>query len=304
MEFYQLRYFLAVADLGNFTKAAEKCHVSQPSLSQQILNLEEELGQKLFHRLGRAVSLTDHGKILAENGRQILSDVDSVVREIKQDSTLPHVAVGAVPTVASFFLPAVLAYCRETGVHLDLTAREDLYSAIIELVADGELDWGLVTLPVHDARLVAETLYAEPLLLAVGASHPLAQKPVIHADDLRDQTFVMLGDGSSLSAQIRQFCGDNDFDPHIGFRCAQVATVKIFTALGLGVTILPQSARSATDPAGLVFKKFAGRGPSREIGLVHHRRRHLSRGARLFADAARAVVGPAGRPASIAVAKA
>jgi LysR family hydrogen peroxide-inducible transcriptional activator len=292
METYQLRYFLAVAEMGNFTKAAKRCNISQPSLSQQIINLEDELGQKLFDRLGRNASLTQHGKLLAENARQIVATVDGVIREIRQDTSVPHVAVGAVPTVASFFLPAVLAYCKESGVKMAMHVREDVYSAIVESVAEGELDWGIVTLPVSDPRLQSEVLYAEPLLLAVGADHPLAQRPFVRVDDLRDQTFVMLGDGSSLTAQIRQFSSENDIDLRIGFRCAQVATVKIFTALGLGVAILPQSARSPNDPVGLLFKKFTGVAPTREIGLIHHRRRHLSRGALLFAETARAVVGP------------
>lgn len=292
MELYQLRYFLAVADLGNFTKAALQCHISQPSLSQQILNLEDELGQKLFHRLGRRASLTDQGRTLAGHARQIVADVETALKEIQEDKNHPRVSVGAAPTVAPFFLPAILAYCREAGIALHLAAREDFSSAIIEAVAEGELDWGLVTLPVHDSRLQVEKLYSEALLLAVGASHPLAQNRVVRVEDLHDQTFVMLGDSSSLTAQIRRLCGDNAFEPRIGFRCVQVATVKILTALGLGVTMLPQSARSANDPAGLIFRKFAGRGPTREVGLVRHRRRHLSRGALLFAEAAKAVVGP------------
>ena len=88
------------------------------------------------------------------------------------------------------------------------------------------------------------------------------------------------------------YCGDNDFEPRIGHRCGQLSTVKSFTALGLGVSVLPQSARSATDPAGLVFRKFTGSSPTRDIALVRHRRRQLSEGAQLFAEAARAVVGP------------
>ncbi|MDD3179994.1 MAG: LysR family transcriptional regulator [Opitutaceae bacterium] len=303
MEAYQLRYFLAVAEMSNFTKAAKRCNVSQPSLSQQILNLEDELGQKLFNRLGRKVSLTEHGNTLANAARQIVTDIDNVTKEIKQDTSCPHVAVGAVPSIATFFLPAVLAYCRETGTVLDLTAREDYHNAIIEATLEGELDWGLITLPARDARLHVEPLFVEPLLLAVGASHPLAKLPVVQASDLHNQTFIMQGQGSSLTAKIRQFCGDNDIEPRIGFSCAQIATVKIFTALGMGVTILPLSAHSANDPVGLVFKKFAGRGPVREVGMVRHRRRHLSRGASLFAEAAKAVVGPSDRTIPTAIKK-
>ena len=110
---------------------------------------------------------------------------------------------------------------------------------------------------------------------------------------MRIEIFIILGEASSLTLQIQRFCGDNDFEPRISHRCSQVATAKSLTAMGLGVTVLPKSSRSATDPEGLVFRKFTGPvQPSRDIALVRHRRRHLGQGALLFAEAARAVVGP------------
>src|SRR3954462_8154060 len=113
MEIYQLRYFLAVAETGNFTKAAQRAFISQPSLSQQILNLEEEFGQQLFHRLGRKAVLTDAGKTLLEGARRILGDVDQPLQDLKENTERgPKVLAGAIPTVAPFFFPAILAYCR------------------------------------------------------------------------------------------------------------------------------------------------------------------------------------------------
>src|ERR1700759_4315418 len=113
MEIYQLRYFIAVSEEGNFTKAATRLHISQPSLSQQVINLEAELGQKLFHRLGRQLALTDSGQILLQRARDIVSEADETIRELKEDPTLgARVNIGAIPTVAHFFFPAVLAYCR------------------------------------------------------------------------------------------------------------------------------------------------------------------------------------------------
>ena len=294
MELYQLRYFLAVAETGNFTKAAQRSFVSQPSLSQQILNLEEEFGQKLFHRMGRKAVLTEAGKTLMDGARRILNETEHTLGELKNDPLLgPKVIVGAIPTVAPFFLPAILAHCRANDIHLNLNTQEDFSRPLVELLLEGKLDWALLSLPLQEPRLLIEKLYSEPLWLAVGSGHRLATASSITFADLRDETFIMLGDTSTLASQTQLYCGDNDFEPRIGHRCGQLATVKSFAALGLGVSVLPQSARSANDPEGLVFRRFTGPTPAREIALVRHRRRHLGLGATLFAEAARAVVGPA-----------
>lgn len=293
MELYQLRYFVAVAETANFTKAAARCFVSQPSLSQQIINLEAEIGQTLFHRLGRSVSLTDAGKILLEHAYRILSEADNAVRLLKEDPTRGYpVTVGAIPTVAHFFLPAAVAYCRANDIRLNLTTLENFRPQILNAVLEGEIDLGIVSMPLNEPRLVTTTLFSEPLLLALSANHPLASAEQITFPDLREENFISLGDASSLTAQVRRISGDYDFEPNIVHRCAQVATVKSLTAMGLGVSILPRSARSPNDPAGLVYRKFSGKPPMREIALVSHYRRHATRGTQLFIEAAHAVVGP------------
>ena len=294
MEIYQLRYFLAVAETGNFTKAAGRVFVSQPSLSQQILNLEEELGQKLFHRMGRKAVLTHAGLKLLESSRRILADVDQTLQELKESTGLgPKVKVGALQTVAHFFFPAVMAHCRANDIPLVIQTHEDFRRPLSEAVLEGQLDWALISLPFNEPRLHFEKLYTEPLWVAMSASHRLAQLDNLTFASLRDENFILLGEASTLTQHIQRFCGDHDFEPRIAHRCAQVSTAKSLTAMGLGITVLPKSARSATDPEGLVFRKFTGPvKPSRDIALVRHRRRHLGRGAQLFAEIARAVVGP------------
>lgn len=293
MEMYQLRYFLAVAETGNFTKAASRVFVSQPSLSQQVLNLEEEIGQKLFHRMGRKAVLTDAGLKLLESTRRILTDVDQTLQELKESTGLgPKVVVGAIPTVAPFFFPAMIAHCRANEIPLVIQTHEDFRRSLGEAVLEGHLDWALLSLPFNEPRLHFEKLYSEPLLVAMSASHRLAQVEHLTFESLRDENFILMGEASTLTLQIQRFCGDHDFEPRISHRCGQLATAKSLTALGVGITVLPKSARSATDPEGLIFRKFTGPAPTRDIALVRHRRRHLGRGAQLFAEAARAVVGP------------
>ncbi|HEY8993621.1 MAG TPA: LysR family transcriptional regulator [Lacunisphaera sp.] len=293
MELYQLRYFLAVAETGNFTKAAARAFVSQPSLSQQILNLEEEFGQKLFHRMGRKAVLTEAGLKLLESSRRILSDVDHTLQELKETGLGPKVTVGAIPTVAPFFFPAVMAHCRANEIPLVIQTHEDFRRPLAEAVLDGHLDWALISLPFNEPRLHFEKLYSEPLWVAMSANHRLAKAEHLTFESLRDENFILMGEASTLTLQIQRFCGDHDFEPRIAHRCGQLSTAKTLTAMGLGITVLPKSARSATDPEGLIFRKFSGPvQPARDIALVRHRRRHIGRGAQLFAEVARTVVGP------------
>ncbi len=293
MELYQLRYFLSVAETGNFTKAAKRSNISQPSLSQQILNLEEEFGRKLFHRLGRQAVLTEGGQILLEGARRMLVQAEQTMGELKSNPIEgPRVAVGAIPTVAHFFLPAVLAYCHTNEVHLSLQTQENFSGPLLEALFDGKLDMALIALPLNEPQLHLEKLYRESLWLALSTSHRLARAEKITFKDLRDENFISLGDSSTLTSLLQRYCDEHHFEPRIAHRCGQLATVKSLAALGLGVSVLPQSARSATDPEGLVFRQFAGPAPYRDIALVRHRRHHVSPGAALFAEAARAVVGP------------
>ena len=205
MELYQLRYFLAVAETGNFTKAAQRSFISQPSLSQQILNLEEEFGQQLFHRLGRKVVLTEAGKTLMEGARRILGDVDQTLQELKESTGQgPKVVVGAIPTVAPFFFPAILAYCRASEIRLNIQTQEDFRRPLAEAVLDGQLDWALISLPFNEPRLHIEKLYSEPLWVAMSATHRLAQAEKLTFESLRDEQFILLGEASTLTLMIQR----------------------------------------------------------------------------------------------------
>jgi LysR family hydrogen peroxide-inducible transcriptional activator len=187
----------------------------------------------------------------------------------------------------------VIAYCRTNDIKIKLRSREDFREGVVTSILEGDADWGLVALPLNDARLKIVPLFKEPLLLAISASHPLAKAEHVSFGDLREQNFIMLGSGSSLTAQIIQrFSGALDFTPNITHRCTQLTTLKSLTAMGLGVSILPRSARSANDPSGLIYRRLDGPALTREIALIRHHRRHLSKGAQIFAEAARAVVGP------------
>jgi LysR family transcriptional regulator, hydrogen peroxide-inducible genes activator len=283
MELSQLRYVLAVADTGNFTRAAARSNVAQPSLSQQIINLEKELGHKLFHRLGRKAVLTEAGKVFLERARRILFEVEDATKELGDHPSLERkITVGAIPTVAPYLLPGLITQCRERFPNLQVNIREDFKVTLIRELREGDLDLAIVALPVVDPMIQAETLWREPLLLAVAENHPLARKPRVTGADLAVETFILLGSSSSLSDQVRRFCGEHHFEPRIGSQCAQVSTVRALVGIGAGISILPSGAKSAEDQGAIAFISLADSEPIREIVVLRHMQRYQSRGAEQF----------------------
>jgi LysR family hydrogen peroxide-inducible transcriptional activator len=283
MELHQLRYLVAVADTGNFTRAAERSNVSQPSLSQQILNLEQEVGHKLFHRLGRKAVLTEAGTTFLERARRILFEVENAAKELSDHPSLERrITVGAVQTVMPYLIVPLIAECREKLPNLTINAREDFRSDLVRAVLEGDLDLAVVPSPVSDPRLSVEPLLSEPLLLVVGKDHPIARRSEISINEILEETFISMGSSSTLAEQIRTFFGGQNLTPKIGYHCAQVPTVKILAARGLGISILPQLARQERDRETLVYLRLTGSAPVRELVVIRHMQRYQSRGAEQF----------------------
>lgn len=283
MELHQLRYFVAIAETGNFTRAAERAHVAQPSLSQQISKLEAEVGHKLFHRLGRRAVLTEAGAAFLERARRILFEVENATKELGDHPSLGRrITVGAVQTVMPYLITPFIAQLREILPNLMVDAQEDFRANLLRGVIEGDLDLAVVPMPVKDHRISIEPLLTEPLLLVVGRDHPIATRAEISINDLAGETFVSLGDSSALAAQIRAFFGDQKFQPRIGFRCAQVATLKQFVSTGLGISLLPQLARLPDDKDALTYLRLTGSEPTRDLVVIRHLQRYQSRGAEQF----------------------
>jgi LysR family transcriptional regulator, hydrogen peroxide-inducible genes activator len=283
MELSQLRYVQAIAETGNFTRAADKVNISQPSLSQQIINLEREIGHRLFHRLGRKAVLTEAGIVFLERARKILSEVENATKELSDSPTLERrITVGAIPTVCPYLLPPMIEACKVKYPNLQIDVREEFRSDLLRAVLEGEVDLAITATPITNPRLSVEPLMTEPLLLVVAKDHPLSKKHDITVKDIADETFVMLGTSSSVAAQIQTFFCDRQFVPRIGFRCAQVPTAKLFVSQGYGVSLLPRAVRTAADQKTLTYLDIPGGNPSRELAVIRHLQRYQSRGAEQF----------------------
>jgi LysR family hydrogen peroxide-inducible transcriptional activator len=283
MELSQLRYVVAVAETGNFTRAANRAGISQPSLSQQIINLEKELGHKLFHRLGRKAVLTEAGNVFLERAKRILFEIEDTTKELRDSPSLERtITVGAIPTIAPYLLPELISKCRKRFPNLQVNVREDFKPTLIRELREGDLDLAVVALPVVDPMIHVDVLWKEPLVLAVAKDHPLASKSKVTDADLAQEVFILLGSYSSLADQVRRFCGEHHFEPKIGARCAQVSTLKALTEIGAGISILPRGARTADDKDSLAFISLADSEPIREVAVIRHMQRYQSRGAEQF----------------------
>jgi LysR family hydrogen peroxide-inducible transcriptional activator len=233
--------------------------------------------------MGRKAVLTEAGTVFLERARRILFEVEDATKELGDHPSLERkITVGAIPTLAPYLLPTLITRCRKRFPNLQVNIREDFKVTLIQEILEGELDLALATLPVADPSIQVEVLWKEPLILAVAKGHPLASKDRVIGSDLANETFILLGSSSSLTAQVRRFCGENNFEPRIGSRCAQVATVKALVGIGTGISILPRVARSAEDEDSLVYITLADAEPFREIAVLRHMQRYQTRGAEQF----------------------
>ena len=276
MELHQLRYFVAVADLKSFTRAAERCYVAQPSLSQQIIKLEAELGKPLFERLGRTVRLTDAGRALYHQALSILASVDAAKLRVQDatDELCGTVTVGAIPTVAPFLLPAVLQAFRKQFPKANIVLHEDYTDGTVAGCLSGDLDLGVLALPILDSQLQVEPLFEEELLLVTSKRHRLAKAKRVTFEDLNGEPFILLNDMHCLGRQIVSFCSDESCSPAIACRSAELLTVQQLVATGFGITLLPEMAAKLDRDHRRVYRRFSGTAPTRTIGLVWHKHRY------------------------------
>ena len=292
MELHQLRYFLAVARTKHFSRAAEQCHVSQPSLSQQIMKLERELGEKLFERTKREVALTPAGDLLRVHADRVLHEVELAADGVRELRGLVRgrVTLGVLPTVAPYFLPQRLRAFTARFPAVEVVVHEDTTDQLAAAVLAKEIDLALVSLPVERTGLVAEEFFDEKLLVALPVKHPLAKKRRLTLDDLESEAFILMKEGHCLSGQALQFCRINGFAPRVSFRSAQIETVLAFVARGWGVSVVPAMACARPMP-GVRYRACPGM--TRSIGIIHREARALSHAARALADFFREGTGSA-----------
>jgi LysR family hydrogen peroxide-inducible transcriptional activator len=292
MEIHQLRYFVAVAEEGSFSRAAARVRVAQPSLSQQIRKLEAEVGQPLFDRLPRSVVLTEAGHCLIDYARKILSSIDDARRcvgELKGEIG-GKLAVGAIPTIAPYVLPKLVRKFQEHYPAVTLEIVEDVTDGITRRIEAGELDVALASTCQPSPTLRRESLGNEPLLALVPEGHPLAKKIQVEMDDLKSQRFLLLHEMHCLSRQVHHLLESRHLQPEIALAGSQLGTIANMVAAGIGVSIVPQLMVNHQATPGCVSRPFAPPVPERELNLLYNPLRFQSKAAGAFGQEAAAAL--------------
>jgi LysR family hydrogen peroxide-inducible transcriptional activator len=290
MELHQLRYFVAVAETGSFTRAAEREGVTQPTLSEQILRLEGKqhgVGRRLFDRLGRKVVLTDAGQELLGHAQGILAAVKEAERSVRDSAEGGTLRIGAIPTVAPFLLPGTVTRFRKDHPTVQLQLKEDLTERLLADLLAGELDVGLMALPVRDERLHAEKLFAEPLVMALPPKHRLTAKAEVRLGDVVDEPFILLDDMHCFGDQVLSLCHRGGLEPRVVCRGEQIVTLLAMVAAGQGISVVPEMAATADTGKQCVYRPLGKPVPTRTLCAVWHKQRFRPPSLRAFVDVAR-----------------
>lgn len=280
-----LRYLVAVADQRHFGRAAAQCYVSQPTLSAQLKKLEESLGLQLIERAPNNVTLTEAGVEIVARARRIVEASDEVVTlaHSRREPLAGKLRVALLPTIGPYLLPHVAPAVGKALPRLQLRLYEYQTGPMLEKLHGGELDVGILALPVALAGLESRELYRESFTVALPERHALAARDSIRVADLKGETLLLLEEGHCLRDQALEVCSRVGVRDPQDFRATSLETLRQMVATGAGLTLLPELAgRGAYRNArGVVLRPFAKPVPQRHIGAIW--RKTSARGAAIEA---------------------
>ncbi len=290
----QLRYLVALADCGHFRRAAERCGVSQPSLSAQIQALEDLLGTRLFERGRGPALLTPVGRDVATRAREVLAGAQGIVEAVaaSRKDLVGTIRLGVKPTLGPYLLPHVVGRLHAAHPGLNLYIRESPPREMELELAQGAHDVVLTRLPVTSGDLVTERLFREPLVLALSADHPLAAEETVPLERLSGQTMLSLGPRYHLHDLITDLCRECGAEVSREYEGTSLDALRQMVGMGMGVTLLPAlyvrseiSGRSGE----VVVRRLTARPIMRSVGLAWRRRSGRERDYRRIAELIRRV---------------
>ena len=266
-----LGYLVALAETRHFGKAAELCFVSQPTLSAQLKKMEDQLGVQLVER-GQQVRLTAIGERVVERARRVLDEareIEELARNF-QDPLSGELRIGLIPTVAPYLLPRITGALREQFPRLKLLLLEHQTHRLVELLKSGEIDVGILALPIPVERLVTRVLYTESFQVALPPDHRLAKRRRLSLDDLDGETLLLLEDGHCLRDQALEACRLARIREAPDFRATSLETLRQMVAAGVGITLLPSLAieQQGSRVPAMAVRRFEDPEPSRTIAAA------------------------------------
>ena len=295
MNLRDLRYIVSVAELGHFGRAAEACCISQPTLSGQILKLEDELGVAIFERIGKSVRLTPTGERIVEQARKAIQAADDIgaLARAARDPLSGALTIGAIPTIAPYLLPYLLPAAAERLPNAPLIIHEDITDHLVAALSAGKLDAAILATETDSNLLDSIVLYDEPFWVALPAAHPLAQQNEIDPADLDPNSLLLLADGHCLRDQALEICGHPDLglSSSADIRAVSLETLMQLAAAGQGITLAPElavkSARGLTE--GLVARPLSGKSAHRRVRLAFRRNAPRLKAIEMLGEVVRAV---------------
>lgn len=274
MELRHLRYFIAVAEELHFGRAAEKLHMAQPPLSQQIRQLEAELGFPLFYRTKRSVRLTEAGQTFLKEAYRLLQQLDQAVQvgRLTHRGELGQLVLGFVSSAAYNVLPQLLQRFRAAVPAVKLTLRELTTDQQIQRLREGRIDLGLLRPPIEDPDLAQRLLLQEPFVLAVPEAHPLAQEPEIPLAKIANEPFILFPRplAPGLYDQIISLCQQAQFSPNVAQEAVQMQTIVSLVAAEMGIALVPASLQNL-QRTGVEYRTLQEPTPKAAIALVWRR---------------------------------
>jgi DNA-binding transcriptional LysR family regulator len=280
MDLRQLEIIRAIADTGSFTAAGEKLHVSQSAISRQILLLEDELGEAVFHRIGRRIRITPAGDSLLQLSHRVFRDLQDTVAAIsdKQESLRGTLRLVGGMTVCLYVFPALLAEVRRVHPNIDLKITVGSTERSVAMLRSGVGDLGLLTVPIEAADLISVPVLREDLLLVTYPKHPLAKQKQITAADLNRQAFILFETGSITRQLVNEFFAREGIEADIVMETENVEIIKAMVRNGLGISIIPWQAAAADVRTKQLFcSRIAGHTLVRQTGWLYPKMSRLPR---------------------------
>lgn len=269
MNLRDLKYLVAVAEHRHFGRAAEACHVSQPTLSTQIRKLEEFLGVTLIERNNRQVLLTPVGERIIAQAAKVLREADELVKLAQQarDPYGGEFRLGIIPTIAPYLLPRILPLVRDAFPELEIQLVEAQTAVITRELRAGQLDAIILALPVEEDGVVSEPLYAEPFYVAVSPRHPFFGRNSVASSELAKAEVLLLEDGHCLRDQALDVCKDAGAVENTNFSATSIETLRHMVSADVGITLMPELAVE-DESKSVRYIPFEGTPPHRLVGMV------------------------------------
>tara|TARA_R100000027_G_scaffold67731_1_gene68254 strand:- start:7593 stop:8477 length:885 start_codon:yes stop_codon:yes gene_type:complete len=291
MEIHQLRYFVEVVRLGNFTRAAERCHVTQPTLSHQIRKLEEELNEPLLQRRKRGTGPTSFGERFFPRAVRILQEIDGAKAEAESFSgeVRGRLRLGAIPTVAPYLLSPLIGAARRTYPNLQFDVSEEPTHELLKMMRRGDLDLALVSPPLLGDEWAFQKFCDDELMATLPVGHELAERETVSLSALAEHPLVLMKEAHCLRGQALQLCQRAQIEPEVRIESSQLDTVLALVEIGLGLSLTPRMALPYLRQRKVEFRSIDPIPQHRCISFAWSRQSSMTHAMSAFLEVAKCV---------------